>query len=92
MCIKLTTHGHLFVLLFYSGSPSSSRVVLVAVLVSKPPSLPPNPGSFNLIQLAIAKTLLICPFGHLYVYKILEIFISILLALQVVAIEVVVAV
>ena len=34
-------------------------------------------------------TLLTCPFDSLYVYILLEIFISLLLALQVVAIEVV---
>ena len=37
-------------------------------------------------------TLLICPFDYLHVYILLKIFISLLLALQVVAIEVVVVV
>ena len=49
-----------------------------------------SPGSSNLIQIAIAVTLLICPFDNLYFHKLLESFMPMLLALQVVAIELVV--
>ena len=51
-----------------------------------------SPESFNLIQLAIVMLLRICPFDNLYVHILIEIFVSMLLALEVVAIEVVVAV
>ena len=47
---------------------------------------------FDLIQLLIAMTLLIYPFDEVYAHIPLEIFISMLLALQVVAIEVLVVV
>ena len=46
----------------------------------------------NKLALALAMTLLICPFNSQYVYLPLEIFISMLLALQVVGIEIVVEV
>jgi hypothetical protein len=44
----------------------------------------------NLIEIVIAMTLSICPFDNLYIYILLEIFNLMLLALQVVAIELVV--
>ena len=66
--------------------------MLIYCLLISLTCLSSSAGSFNLIQLEIAMTLLICRFDNLCVYIRLKIFTSLLFALQVVAIEAVVAV
>ena len=70
-----------------------AAVVLTHCLLISRTSLFIDSYKFQLnTMLAIAMTLLICPFDNLYVNILLEIFISMLLTLQVASIEVVVVV
>ena len=75
---------HLVVILIVIALELVAAVVLTYCLSVSRTTLSSGRESLNLIQLAIAMALFICPFDNLYIVMFLETFISILLALKVV--------